>query len=264
MFCSIVIPVMGGLIESKPFWGLLLNMVTGPAELIVIDNSPEADTQLFLGRFVDPFWPGEVVYQSNDNNVGLVQSLQQGYELARANIIVYMHNDVYIYQSGWDVLLKNVFESRKNQKVGLVGLFGAEQAHVNGGRVLCYSAMLEAEIHGNRMQTELTRQVSVLDGLFMAASREMLEARDGVDTTFEIHHFYDLDLSLESLDRGYTNWVVNVPFHHQSGVTACRPLYQEWAKQHGGDLEIYNRNKERYIAKWNHRLPHTLEGGFHG
>jgi GT2 family glycosyltransferase len=252
----IAIPIMGGLVESKPFWGTLLHSVRGhPVDLCIVDNTGFDEGQMpFFERFIEPYWPGDVLYIQNENNVGVIKSMQQVYERTDNPCIAYLHNDVYVYKNGWTHSVIGMFDPQ--YRAGLVGFFGAEGADKNTGRFNVWNNMLEAERHGARF-TVGVKEVGVLDGLSMFASREMLDVRGGVDTSFDIHHFYDLDLSLESIDRGFKNYVIPIPIHHQSGMTACKPTFQDWAKEHihGGEPTLYEKNKRRYIDKWGPYLP---------
>ena len=255
----IVVPIMGGLVESKPFWGTLLHSTTlcGSSEtvdLLIIDNTGFDEGQVsFIQTFIVSQWPGQVIIETNESNVGVVRSMQQAYEMTDHEILAFLHNDVYIYEKGWNCTVLGVFNQ---SDTGLVGFFGAEGASRNTGRFGVWNNMLEAEKHGARFR-EGIREVAVLDGLSMFASRKMLDAGGGVDTSFDTHHFYDLDLSLESIHRGFKNYVIPVPIHHQSGMTACKPTFQDWAKEYieGGERTLYEKNKARYIDKWEAYLP---------
>lgn len=253
----IVIPIMGNLGPTKPFWGCLLNMVAGPVNLMIIDNQPRADNgeqRGFFEKFILPFWPGDATYHPQDENLGVPRSMQYAYENSGHNVLAFMHNDLYVYERGWDQEVIRFFE-RKN-KVGLVGFFGAEGIDPNSGRLFCYSNMLEAEIHGYRTSAE-SIEVAVLDGMSMFASRKMLDAGGGVDTSFVVHHFYDLDLSLESIERGFRNFAMPFPIHHQSGQTACQPNFENWANEAipGGQNAMYELNLAKWKQKWSRKLP---------
>lgn len=262
---TVVVPIMGGLIESKPYWGALLSSVAGPCNLMIIDNAPEADQGAleFFHTYIASRWPGLTTYHPQPDNLGVVRSLQFAYQNTTSDLLAFLHNDIYVYEYGWDQIFCQ-FTDQEDNNVGLIGFFGAKGVAKNSGRFYVYNNMLEAEIHGNR--TNEIQEVAVLDGLCMVASRKMLEARDGVDCGYDVHHFYDLDLSLESLDRGFRNWVIPVFCHHQSGVTACRPLFNNWANEYmeGGQDAIYNKNKDRFISKWQERLPYEVGRGWSG
>lgn len=94
----IVIAILGGLHESKPFWGALLNSVQGPVDLMVIDNQNTVDENqlVFLREYIKPAWPGEFIYAPQDDNIGVVMSLQYAYENTEHDILCFLHNDLSI------------------------------------------------------------------------------------------------------------------------------------------------------------------------
>jgi hypothetical protein len=249
---------MGQLDRTKAFWGHLLNSDHEGVDLMVIDNAPHTgEGQLaFFSRFIEPYWRGSFQYRTAGDNMGLINSMQYAYKESDHDIIIYMHNDLFLYDRDWVGRIKYVFENQQN--CGLVGVFGAKGCSNDGGRFECYSNMLEAEIHSHRMLVTQCEEVTVLDGMLMAASRVMLDAGDGVDTNYTIHHFYDKDLSLESIKRGFNNYVVGIPVHHESGITANAELFNKWADKHFGDdgqMTIYRKNEQRFIEKWKSTLP---------
>lgn len=231
---------------------------------MVIDNAPySGEKQLsFFSRFIQPYWKGDFRYEPMKDNIGVINSMQYAYNNSDADVIIFIHNDLFLYEQRWPQRIREIFwESRQkgNVRAGLVGTFGAKGCSNDGGRFECYSNMLEAEIHSHRadLSSHLI-QVVVLDGMFMACSREMLDAGGGVDTSYTIHHFYDKDLSLESIRRGFTNWVVPIPVHHESGITANASIFNEWADKNFGDdgqMSIYLQNERRFIEKWSKYLP---------
>lgn len=264
MKMTVVTMIMGQLNDTKSVYPTWLSNIGAQADLLIIDNAPDCgDEQVkFFSNFIRPYWPGEVIYAPQSDNLGVVKSMQWAYENVDSDILAFIHNDLFIYEHGWGQQVYQWFGNHPD--TGLLGFFGAEGVHPSSGRFFVWNNMLEAEIHGNRFQSG-HRQVAVLDGLCMIASRTMLEARGGVDLSYDVHHFYDLDLSLESIDRGFANYVLPVYCHHQSGVTACRPLFQEWANryvgQDQGEQALYQKNLQRFKDKWAHRLPyHTATG----
>lgn len=267
----VVVPIMGQLHETKGVWGALLNSVEGPVDLLIIDNAPEiyrqeqlSEQHDFLKNHIGPHWPGKMGYDPQDDNIGLVLSLQHAYDKYDAyELYAFLHNDLFIYKRGWDQEVIKFYKDNYTKKPGLIGFFGAEGLGPGGGRFNVHNNMLEAEVHGWR--TREVKQIAVLDGLSMIASRPMLNVRGGVDTSFDIHHFYDLDLSLESIDRGFTNWYLPVPVHHWSGITANRPIFNEWANKYIGEHIVsermrgqdwlYQKNLSKFRQKWDSKLP---------
>jgi hypothetical protein len=226
---------------------------------MVIDNAPyTGEGQLaFFSRFIEPYWRGKFEYRTAGDNMGLINSMQYAYKESNHEVIIFMHNDLFLYDYQWVRVIQGVFE-HASTNVGLVGTFGAKGCSNDGGRFECYSNMLEAEIHSYRMLSGDRQEVTVLDGMLMACSRAMLDAGNGVDIEYSIHHFYDKDLSLESIQRGFRNYVVGIPVHHESGITANGQLFNDWANKHFGDdgqMALYLKNERRFISKWSHALP---------
>lgn len=275
MRMAIVVPIMGSLHQTKPYWGALMSSVRGPVDLVVIDNAPDNESRVFFNSYVFPHWPGECTRIEHESNIGVVLAMQEAYRETDHDILAYLHNDIYIYERGWDDQVRGFF--RDNDKVGLVGFFGSKGLFSDGIRYCVVSNMLEAEIHGLRGEPSTFVEGAILDGMSMICSREMLDVRDGVDESFEVHHFYDLDLSLESLDRGYRTFIYTVPVHHHSGQTANQPLFNDWAKEYvlenfddklpnaeagTAQMIIYEKNRQRFVQKWRDKLPYMLGHGF--
>ena len=260
---TIVIPVMGSLHQTKSFWGLLLETVgkSDLADLFVIDNSPDEDAKEFIEfykKFIIPHWKAGVArYFHPQNNIGVVRSLQHAYENTSTPYLVFMHNDLYIYKSGWVADVEEIFDNRN--QVGLIGVFGGLGLHRSGMRFENSSNMLEAEIHGYRRNGGSFR-CTVIDGMFMACQRTMLDAKRGFDVGYDIHHFYDLDISMESINRGFENWAIMLPVHHVNGVTANGKTFNDWADDYipGGQIELYKKNQLRFTSKWLGRLPYDV------
>lgn len=264
---TVVTFALGRVYDWKPILGSWLGTIGCEADLLFIDNAPNdgGNQKEFLERFIQPFWNGNFTYLPQADNLGVIESMQLAYErLFDSDIIAYLHNDLFVYDYGWGRRVLNWFE--KYPETGLLGFFGAEGVHPSSGRFNVWNNMMEAEIHGWRFRYGF-KEVAVLDGLCMIASRKMLAERNGLDRTFRVHHFYDLDLSLESIDRGYKNYVLPVYCHHQSGVTACGPLFQEWANRYvgverDGERQLYDENLQRFKEKWAHRLPYHITSGW--
>lgn len=282
MKMAIVVPIMGGLHESKSFWGLLTSHAGKESDLIIFDNGAgdpelvkrENNPENFFKSYVIPYWESKAYYWPQSDNLGLVETMQKVYEETNYDVLCFIHNDLYIYTHGWDLLVKDVFT--RFDKAGLVGVFGAKGVLQNSGRFHVYNNMVEAEVHGFRASlSDQPINVAVLDGMFMAASRKMLDVRGGVDTNFDIHHYYDLDLSLESIERGFDNYIIPLYVHHVSGQTACKPAFQDWASEREGkkrgleapmpraEYEVYYReNLKRFTDKWGSKLPYHVDKGW--
>ena len=195
-------------------------------------------------------------------------TMQKGYELATGDVLAFFHNDVVIYDYGWDQFVLSRYEN--NPKLGLTGFFGHQGIHLNAGRQDCWTNMLEAEYHGLRLGYRECKPIISVDGFSIICRKEMLDKRGGFDIeTYKYHHKYDNDIGLESLARGFDNEVIGIPCHHISGVTANRPDWQNQANELmgkpadvSGDQAIMNMNVNAFNAKWSSLMPLFVDNNF--
>jgi len=262
-------------------------MTSEDADYIFIDNGSTDPVENFLIRHLKP---KRMNYIRNNRNIGLLKTYQQIYEACDTDILAITHNDVLIYEKDWDKRIVSYFEKMPN--VGAAGFFAAQGCGPSGERIQDvpqpgmmsgWSNMLEAEVHGMRMN-EPWHAAGIFDGLMMIFRMDMLRKAGGFDQRYKYHHIYDRDASLESLRHGYDNIVVNVPCHHLGGVTANRSDYQNWIKDRltkdgvdlksstegdiyhkkdeSADMWTHNENSKTFAEKWKDVLPLYVENDF--
>lgn len=262
---------MNQLNEAKPYLGLLKYNTSEETEWMIIDNGSTDPYEDFTQRYIQP---ERMQYIKNKQNIGLVKTLQQAYEACTTDVLVITHNDVSIYEKDWDQHVLKLFKD--DPKLGGVGLFGAQGCGPIGERIqdvpwpntaAGFSNMLEAEVHGFRLNQE-TKSAAIFDGLFMAFRMEMLHKAKGFDQRYVYHHLYDRDSALEVLRHGYKNVVANIPCHHLSGMTANRPEYQTWVDSktghtdYTGDKYTHDENTRLFKEKWKDALPLYVQDDF--
>jgi GT2 family glycosyltransferase len=276
---TVCVPILNQLTESKVLLGLLRYNTSDNAEFMIIDNGSTDDIEGFFYKYLRP---KRLRIIRNEENIGLVKTYQQAYENCETEILAITHNDVAIYEPMWDTRIVKYFESIPN--LGMVGFFGAQgcgpigerlQETPKPGMMAGMSNMLEAEIHGFRLEQEW-RSAAIFDGLMMICNMEMLRKGKGFDQRYIYHHYYDRAVSLQSLALGYKNIVVNVPCHHLSGLTANRPEYQAWIdkktnhENYTGDQWTHDTNMQIFKQIWGPVLPlyvrddFSFKGGFDG
>lgn len=250
--------VFNSLEQTKVCWGSILATIEDKAntELLIVDNGSTDGTAAWLERFIIPHFPDHRIIR-NDENKGVIAGINQIWKEAKGDVVACIHNDLLIYERGWDKRVLDLFERRP--RCGLAGFFGAEGMGHDGGRMHCHCNFLEAEIHATRDAGEC--RVAMFDGISLIWRKQMMDEIGGLDTQYIHHHRYDLDLSLSSHYSGWENWFLGVNIHHLNGQTANHADYQTWAdKQMGtasytGDKAIYDRNNQIFINKWREKLP---------
>lgn len=252
MKLTIAIPCSNQLYDTKVCWGSLVQSVTKKDEveiLAILDGDTE-DTDAFLNKFIFPNFADHRIIQHERK--GVLKVMDEAWREAKGDIIAILHNDVAVYEPGWDQRVLATFE--QDATIGLAGFLGAEAIGSTGGRQNTFSNLVEAEIHGSRERGN--REVMMFDGLSLIGRREMFEKVGGFDQEYTYHHFYDRDISLASHAAGYRNMLIGVYCHHLSGITANRPEYQEWVteqlKPQGmtGDQHSYYESEKHFLNKW--------------
>jgi glycosyltransferase involved in cell wall biosynthesis len=260
MKLSICTPVMSCMEETREFWDCLIKNTTDKEniELVVVNNASVDNTLEVLEKEIFPHFPQHKLI-NNPSNFGVTKSLQQLYEASTGDVIMFVHNDLMIYEENWNTRVMVEFE--KDDKLGLAGFAGSKGINANGIRLDFMSNLRDAEHHGRRM-TGIEDGI-IFDGQCLIARRAMMEQVGGFDQDYSYHHFYDEDLSLASYFGGWHNKIIGVPIWHK-GVTAGSQAYKNDADVkmgttgNTGDSMIHAKSSERFFNKWRDRLPVCL------
>ncbi len=266
---TICLPILNQLNDIKPALALFRHNTNPETEWMIIDNGSTEPVEPFIRTFIKP---KKLNYIRNNENIGMVKTMQQAYENCETEILAVTHSDVFVYEKDWDQRMLRLFEDMP--KLGGIGFFGAQGCGPNGeriqdvkipGQMAGMSNLLEAEIHGMRLEEEF-KPCAIFDGFMTLFRMEMLKKGGGFDQRYLLHHFYDRSAGLQSLALGYQNIVVNVPCHHVSGLTANRSDYQLWVQKKldrvDADKFTHDSNMELFKKIWNEVLPVYVEGDF--
>jgi hypothetical protein len=222
------------------------------------------------------------------NRVGV--ALEDG-----AEIIACLHDDVAIYEYGWDQAVLDHFA--RHPKCGLLGFgggtgLGAANIYqtpydpMQLARQDFVSNMKDAEVHGRRVQVPM--RVACLDGFSQVGRREFWQGKrqdkaarrlDAFETPLfqqmqswgVVHHFYDGMLGCFAARLGWDVWMLPIACHHLGGQTAVGDKgYQDWANAHpivrdrrghmaGGDLGFWLKAHEIGYDQFRDVLPIRVE-----
>jgi glycosyltransferase involved in cell wall biosynthesis len=211
-------------------------------EMWVIDNASKEPLQSKFAKVI-----------RNEENRGMVGSLRQAVEHSTADIIAYLHSDMYIHEENWDREVLAAFEA--DPKLAALGVVGAKQADANGGRSQVVCAFRDAEKHGSRPKQMVT-PVALLDGCFCAYRRSVLQETDFDQFESNGYFFYDKDISISLTMASHHVAVINLDCEHLGGTTSCRPEFTETLHATGDTHDsIYERSERRYLQKWKDALP---------
>ena len=171
--------------------------------------------------------PREIVIDNREHNRGLLSSYQEGYEQSTADVLAFIHDDVVIYEEGWDARVLAEFD---DPAVGIVG-FGGALVHGSPdlyktpyrleqlGRSFYLSNVDDAEVHGERFDGSC--DVAVLDGFALVVRRSLLDRVGGWPVGTPVgYSLYDYWLCCVAHRFGYRVRLVGVRCHHLGGLTA--------------------------------------------
>lgn len=266
---TLAIPVLNQLHDVKGALGTFRYNTSEDTEWMIIDNGSTDPYEDFLRHYLKP---KKMNYIRNEENIGLVKTMQQAYENCDTDILALTHSDVFVYEKDWDKRVISYFEQMPD--LGAAGFFGAQGCGPIGeriqdvphpGQMAGYSNMIEASIHGVKLEKEWL-PCSIFDGFMMIFRMDMLRKGGGFEQRYQFHHIYDRDAGLESIRRGYKNIIVNVPCHHWGGVTANRSDYQNWIQNKMGrqdaDKFTHDENSKLFAEKFKDVLPLYVENDF--
>jgi len=203
-------------------------------QIVIIDNGSTDETPHILSKEKD------ILYIRNKENIGISKAYNMGSKVAKQNLLIFMHNDVFVYEEAWVAKIEDSIAKARN--AGIVGLYGAKTIRKDG------SFRGKTIVHSKRDAPSITKpieRVAVVDGLLMAIQKKVFEKIGGFNEEFPAH-YYDKDISLRSLTHNFFNYVVNIPFEHLSATT--RKAIQK-------DRQIRSEAQKRFIEIWKDVLP---------
>lgn len=196
----------------------------------------------------------------NGQNRGFYYPLKQLAEAhPDADLIGLMHNDVFFYEYGWDLRVKDCFAT--DPKLGLIGLVGSSQVDSAGGRgggtMMNFRGAVGQQQAGIRL-TDLAPAVC-LDSLFMVFRREVIPSLL-IDENITLCHFYDKIWTMRTIEAGWRVGVLGIDIDHMGGQTSTTSDYDQtaraWCEKRGipvpqsGDLAMYLEAERRWLTEY--------------
>jgi hypothetical protein len=190
-----------------------------------------------------------------NNGEGLTKAYNRGLQLAKNDIVVFMHDDVTFDTSGWGRKLIKHFE--KNLEYGILGLAGTTDLPISGKWWEDRSKMVgivNHENNGKKWESKYSNswgnelnQVVLVDGLFFAVHKNRIKLN--FDEKIEGFHFYEIDFCLSNHLNG-----VNVGVMYDIRVTH---------KSIGVTNEQWEINRQQFVTKFNDELPEKIVPDFY-
>ena len=193
---------------------------------------------------------------NQDNRFTPCECYQQGFVYSCWDVLIYMHDDIAIYDPDWHPKVMQLFES--NPDCVCVGLGGATELGREGLYKRPYrisdmarggyaSNQRDWAVHGSRITGSY--RVAVVDAFFMAVRSDFITNSGGWPVNHLSHHCLDLWVACEAARQGKQVWAIGLDCHHFGGGTSTKPIYANAKWLQGSDIGIGGLVSE-------HELPH--------
>lgn len=230
----------------------LLDVTSPKTQVVIVNNGAELS---------DRIWQLPVTILQMEKNVGFYYPLQEIYDRFDDPYLCLMHNDVLVYESGWDLRLIDAFKS--NPHLYLIGFCGSNEADNAGGRGLGTMCNFRGERGQLQQHTGARifdlRPGLILDSLFMGFRREAVP-RLNITPDIPLAHFMDRIWPMKLIEYGYRVGILGVEIDHIGGTTICGAAYEasakEWCATQGipiettGDLAMYLEAERRWLGEY--------------
>lgn len=264
-------PALDGMDLTHQLMRSLADTVVSPVDFtfVIIDNGSEVPYRADDYRW----YPFRVRVIRNDSNTGYYAPLLQAAALATdGDIVGLIHNDVIIYEKGWDQRVIQSFVARPD--LGMIGFVGSDEVDSAGGRgggTMCFFRGEKGQTQdaGKRV-TDLV-PAAILDSVVMLVRKPVIPALK-IDENISICHFYDKIWPLRLYEAGWKTGVLGVEMDHMGGMTAVvNPRYhesaREWCRKHGlsdddPGTAIYLDAENRFLGEYRAKrmIPNRMDG----
>jgi len=211
-------------------------------KLVIVDNV--SDPPYSLDDFQEISLDIEIL--RNEKNWGMFYpliQLHEKYPVTDDDIIGTLHNDVFVYEQGWDTRVREAFKI--DPLLGLVGFCGSGEVDELGGRggdTKCFFDGRRGQKQENTgRRIEHLEPAVIVDSLAMFFRRSMVE-KLRITINDPLYHFWDKVLPLRLVDIGLHVAVLGIQIDHLGGQTAVgnasrfEPHALEWCKEQGVDF----------------------------
>ncbi len=268
MGITVLLPVVGAQEITLEAMYTLMRNAGKPDELdiIIVDNASKTPYNPM------EFNPARVL--RNEVNIAGYGALLQILPLAKNDIILWMHNDVLIHESDWDLRIQREFDN--DPQLAIAGFFGGYGVAENGGRIGSMGNMQGAvwgtpqHMHGDVMTG--TYPAVVFDSLAIIVRKSHFIAANLPHERIPPHHWNDRIVPLWLVDKGYHAIVIGIGFDHKGGVSSLgdeyRELAERWSTQRGlsvqkdWDYTFYSEGERFFREQWFGRFPVIVDQHF--
>lgn len=238
--------------------------IPGSLKIVIIDNGSDLPYSDYIARD-NKSWTFNFEFEvlRNQENKGFYwPMLQVAEDTTSADIIGLMHNDLFIYEPGFDRRLMDAFV--QDHGLGMVGVCGSNEVDDRGGRgggTMCNFAGRVGQLQehtGKRVKG--IHFVLLLDSMFIALRRSTLSYLK-IDDQIAPCHFYDKIWPLRMVENNWRVAVLGLEVDHQGGLTSAGGRFERdcetWCQRVGlsyepgkAGLAVYLEAERRFLDEY--------------
>jgi GT2 family glycosyltransferase len=207
----------------------LHNNVSLPHEVIVVCNGQDQELVDVVSSH-----PHIDKYCLNSVNVGVARSWNMGAEMAEAQALCFVNDDVEIGKASMEVLFETLMSSQEIAQVGPMGAKWKNAEHLQ----------FVGEAH--------VEEADAISGFLFMLKEKAFRSVSGFDTAYSPAGFEEIDLSFAFRNLGLKCLVVpglDIKHHHHHGVSSYRSRISYLGKEIDTQ-ELHERNKAYFLTKW--------------
>jgi GT2 family glycosyltransferase len=185
-----------------------------------------------------------IVIDNSKQDYSIFSAYNEGIRRASFDYLCFMHEDIWYHSKDWGT---KVLTHLADTRTGLIGLAGAYYLPVVPALWSKAKPHVRNLIQSHRDKTKPPRQHTIaedkevicVDGFWFCSRKNIFQEVCFDEETFTGFHFYDLDISMQIREKGYSIRVIsNITVEHYSigslnsqWLDSAYTFYNKWEKQ---------------------------------
>ncbi|MDR0680715.1 MAG: glycosyltransferase family protein [Dysgonamonadaceae bacterium] len=191
-----------------------------------------------------------VIIDNSKNEYSIFEAYNEGIKKASYNLLCFMHEDIWYHSQDWG---KSIVAHLSIPEVGLIGLAGAYYLLSLPSTWFkakpCVMNLIQTSYKHYSIKEDT--DVICVDGFWFCSRKDVFRQVAFDEKNFRGFHFYDLDISMQIHEKGYSILVISdITVEHFSGGSLNRQwldsayiFYYKWKKQLPASLNILPKKK---------------------
>ena len=181
-----------------------------------------------------------LIFDNRQVGMGICAVYNKMAEQAKYNNLLFVHEDIVFHTSGWDRVLADKFAEADCGVIGFAGGtskypfpygWGSSKRFIHRNYIQDFS--ISESKHIKESADEPFTEVITLDGMFLAARKDVWSKCRFDDKTFSGFHSYDTDFSTSVYVAGFKNYVCNDVMYY-----LLYSIEKKWPDLVGGFIHV--------------------------